>query len=63
MGTPGDVKRAEEYIKILDTPLPMAKIDTIFVMVDLSQSNQRGIDALFSGCHMAKRWYIAGNCY
>lgn len=47
MGTPGDVKRAEEYIKILDTPLPMAKIDTIFVMVDLSQSNQRGIDALF----------------
>lgn len=47
MGTPEDVIRAEEYIKILDTPLPMAKIDTIFVMVDLSQSNQRGIDALF----------------
>ncbi|MEK9772458.1 MAG: secretin N-terminal domain-containing protein [Opitutae bacterium] len=47
MGTLEDVIRAEEYIKTLDTPLPMAKIDTIFVMVDLSQSNQRGIDALF----------------
>ena len=47
MGTPEDVIRAEKYIKTLDTPLPMAKIDTIFVMVDLSQSNQRGIDALF----------------
>jgi len=47
MGTPGDVLRAEEYIQKLDTPLPMARIDTIFVMVDLTQSNQRGIDALF----------------
>ena len=34
-------------IKELDTPLPMARIDTIFVMVDLSEAKQRGIDALF----------------
>jgi type II secretory pathway component GspD/PulD (secretin) len=34
-------------IEVLDVPLPMARIDTIFVMVDLSQANQRGIDALF----------------
>ena len=46
-GTEQDVKKLEELIKQLDTPLPMARIDTIFVMVDLSQANQRGIDALF----------------
>ena len=37
----------EDMISQLDKPLPMARIDTIFVMVDLSQANQRGIDALF----------------
>ena len=46
-GTELDVKKLEELIQQLDTPLPMARIDTIFVMVDLSQANQRGIDALF----------------
>ena len=46
-GTEKDVTKLEELIKQLDTPLPMARIDTIFVMVDLSQANQRGIDALF----------------
>ena len=46
-GTEEDVRKLEEMIRVLDTPLPMAKIDTIFVMVDLSQANQRGIDALF----------------
>ena len=33
-------------IKELDTPLPMARIDTIFVMIDLSTTHMRGIDAL-----------------
>ena len=46
-GTEEDVRKLEGMIRVLDTPLPMAKIDTIFVMVDLSQANQRGIDALF----------------
>ncbi len=35
-----------KMINDLDTPLPMARIDTIFVMVDLSETKQRGIDAL-----------------
>jgi len=46
-GTPQDIEKMEKMILELDTPLPMARIDTIFVMVDLSQANQRGIDALF----------------
>tara|TARA_B100002019_G_scaffold161469_1_gene139281 strand:+ start:6931 stop:9204 length:2274 start_codon:yes stop_codon:yes gene_type:complete len=46
-GTPQDIEKMEKMIVELDTPLPMARIDTIFVMVDLSQANQRGIDALF----------------
>ena len=46
-GTPQDIVKMEKMIVELDTPLPMARIDTIFVMVDLSQANQRGIDALF----------------
>jgi len=45
-GTMGDLERLENMIKELDTPLPMARIDTIFVMVDLSESKQTGIDAL-----------------
>ncbi len=45
-GTLGDLERLENMIKELDTPLPMARIDTIFVMVDLSETKQRGIDAL-----------------
>jgi type II secretory pathway component GspD/PulD (secretin) len=46
-GTEKDIVKLKDLIKQLDTPLPMARIDTIFVMVDLSQANQRGIDALF----------------
>jgi general secretion pathway protein D len=45
-GTLGDLERLENMINELDTPLPMARIDTIFVMVDLSESKQTGIDAL-----------------
>jgi len=46
-GTEKDISKLKDLIEQLDTPLPMARIDTIFVMVDLSQANQRGIDALF----------------
>lgn len=46
-GLKSDVEKFEDMIEVLDVPLPMARIDTIFVMVDLSQANQRGIDALF----------------
>jgi type II secretory pathway component GspD/PulD (secretin) len=46
-GIDRDLDLFTELIRELDTPLPMARIDTIFVMVDLSQANQRGIDALF----------------
>ena len=44
-GTEGDLVRLKKMISDLDTPLPMARIDTIFVMVDLSETKQRGIDA------------------
>ena len=41
-------------IESLDQPLPLARIDTIFVMVDLTEQNQRGIDALFSSLEWSK---------
>ena len=47
-GTERDLKEFEDVIRKLDTPLPMAQIETIFVMVDLDERNSRGIDALFS---------------
>jgi general secretion pathway protein D len=47
-GLPSDLALLSEMIDDLDEPLPLARIDTIFVMVDLSQQRQRGIDALFS---------------
>ena len=47
-GLPTDIKLLSNMIEDLDEPLPLARIDTIFVMVDLSQQRQRGIDALFS---------------
>ena len=46
-GTSKDVEKLTKMSEILDSPLPMARIDTIFLQVDLSQANQRGIDALF----------------
>ena len=46
-GTQADLDILTDMIKKLDTPLPMARIDTIFVMVDLSANKARGIDALF----------------
>ena len=46
-GTSYDVELAREKIKLLDKSLPMAQIDTIFVMVTLTGNTSRGID-LFS---------------
>ena len=46
-GTQNDLDTLKGIITELDTPLPMARIDTIFVMVDLTASQSRGIDALF----------------
>lgn len=48
-GTKADIEEIGGMIESLDQPLPLARIDTIFVMVDLSEQNQRGIDALFGG--------------
>jgi general secretion pathway protein D len=45
-GTPSDISEIGTMIESLDQPLPMARIDTIFVMVDLTEDRQRGIDAL-----------------
>ena len=47
-GLPTDIKLLDNMIEQLDEPLPLARIDTIFVMVDLTEKRQRGIDALFS---------------
>ena len=52
-GLPSDLALLSEMIDDLDEPLPLARIDTIFVMVDLSQQRQRGIDALFSDIEWA----------
>lgn len=46
-GMPTDIFLLDAMVKELDEPLPLARIDTIFVMVDLSDKRQRGIDALF----------------
>ena len=53
-GTKGDIEEVGKMIASLDEPLPLARIDTIFVMVDLSEQNQRGIDALFGGLEWSK---------
>jgi general secretion pathway protein D len=47
-GTKADIDEIGRMIESLDQPLPLARIDTIFVMVDLTNQNQRGIDALLS---------------
>ena len=53
-GTKSDIDEIGSMIESLDQPLPLARIDTIFVMVDLTEQNQRGIDALFSGLEWSK---------
>ncbi len=53
-GTKADIVEIGRMIESLDQPLPLARIDTIFVMVDLTEQNQRGIDALFSSLEWSK---------
>ena len=53
-GTRPDIEEIGRMIESLDQPLPLARIDTIFVMVDLTEQNQRGIEALFSGLEWSK---------
>jgi general secretion pathway protein D len=53
-GTKEDIDEIGGMIESLDHPLPMARIDTIFVMVDLTEQNQRGIDALFKDLQWSK---------
>jgi general secretion pathway protein D len=47
-GSQTDIDQIGTIIELLDKPLPMAQIDTIFVMVNINSSGSRGID-LFSG--------------
>ena len=53
-GTKADIDEIGRMIESLDQPLPLARIDTIFVMVDLTNQNQRGIDALLSNVEWSK---------
>ena len=53
-GTKEDIIEIGRMIDSLDEPLPLARIDTIFVMVDLTEQNQRGIDSLFGGLEWSK---------
>ena len=48
-GLKKDIIEAEDVIKKLDKPLPMAHIDTIFVMVDISEGSSSGLDSFFRG--------------
>ena len=53
-GTKADIDEIGRMIESLDQPLPLARIDTIFVMVDLTNHNQRGIDALLGNVEWSK---------
>ena len=53
-GTKADITEIGRMIDSLDQPLPLARIDTIFVMVDLTEQNQRGIDALLGDVEWSK---------
>ncbi len=53
-GTKEDITEIGRMIDSLDQPLPQARIDTIFVMVDLTEQNQRGIDALLGNLEWSK---------
>ena len=53
-GTKEDILEIGRMIESLDQPLPQARLDTIFVMVDLSETNQRGIDALLGNLEWSK---------
>ena len=53
-GMKEDIEEIRRILISLDQPLPLVRIDTIFVMVDLSQDHQRGIDALFKDLEFNK---------
>ena len=53
-GTDSDRNKSKEIIMQLDEPLPMAQIDTIFVMVDISEGSSSGIDSLFKDMQWSK---------
>ena len=53
-GTKEDIEEIGRMIESLDQPLPQARLDTIFVMVDLTEQNQRGIDALLGKLEWSK---------
>jgi type II secretory pathway component GspD/PulD (secretin) len=53
-GTENDLDEIERMIDSLDDPLPMARLDTIFVMVDVQDQSQRGIDSLFNNLQYSK---------
>lgn len=56
-GTRSDIDEIGRMIEDLDHRLPLALIDTIFVMVDLTEDRQRGIDAFLG----AGEWSKVGN--
>tara|TARA_Y100000589_G_scaffold323150_1_gene357247 strand:+ start:226 stop:2421 length:2196 start_codon:yes stop_codon:yes gene_type:complete len=53
-GTKEDIMEIGRMIESLDHQMPQARLDTIFVMVDLIEDHQRGIDALFGSLEWSK---------
>lgn len=58
-GTDKDIQMATDIVTQLDKPLPMAQIDTIFVMVDISESSSSGVDSFFKDLQWAKEGGIS----
>ena len=53
-GTDKDIQMAIDIVEQLDRPLPMAQIDTIFVMVDISEGSSSGVDSFFKDIQWSK---------
>jgi type II secretory pathway component GspD/PulD (secretin) len=53
-GTDKDIQMASDIVEQLDKPLPMAQIDTIFVMVDISEGSSSGVDSFFKDIQWSK---------
>ena len=58
-GTDKDIQMASDIVLQLDKPLPMAQIDTIFVMVDISEGSSSGVDSFFKDLQWAKEGGIS----
>ena len=54
-GTKSDLVEIKRMIDSLDEPLPLAKIETIFMMVDISADQTSGIQSLFNNLKYNKR--------